>query len=89
MEPFHEKTNILDNACIIDLDQPKHAAQAYSNIHCLPPVDFLLQELLLYTYLRLIQNVSARISLRGLRRLIWSIHNEGSIMLVFIVERPN
>ena len=36
-----------------------------------PPVDFLFQESLLYTSIPLRRNVSARISLRGLRWLIW------------------
>ena len=48
-----------------------HAAQAYPDRHFFPPVDILFQESLLYTSIPLRRNVSARISLRGLRRLIW------------------
>ena len=55
----------------IDHDQPKHAAQADSDTHFSPPVNFLFQESLLYTSITLRRNVSARIILRGLRRLIW------------------
>ena len=51
-------------------DQPKHAAQAYPDRHLSPPVDFLFQEALLFTSIPLIRNVSSRIRLRGLRRLI-------------------
>ena len=64
-----------------------HAAQAYPDKHFSPPVDFLFQESLLYTSVPLRRNVSARISLRGVRRLIWvdtlrRAHNVG-----FLVER--
>ena len=50
-------------------------------------VDFLFQESLLYTSILLRRNVSARISLRGLRMLIWvdtlrRVHNVG-----FLTER--
>ena len=55
----------------IDPDQLKHAAQVNPDWHFSPPVDFLLQESFLYTCIPLRRNVSARISLRGLRRLIW------------------
>ena len=41
------------------------------NRHFLPSVNVLFQESLLYTSIQLRRNVSARISLRGLRRLIW------------------
>ena len=51
-------------------DQPKHAVQAFPKRHYSPPVDFLFQELLIYTSIPLRQNVSNWISLRGLRRLI-------------------
>ena len=67
-EPSRWKTNIVDS---IDPDQPKHAAQAYPYGHFSLPVDFLFQESLLYTSIPRRRNVSARISLRGLRRLIW------------------
>ena len=70
----------MDSALSIDPDLPKHAAQAYPDRHCSPPVDFLFQESLLYTSITLSRNVSARISLPGFRRLIWGqyitqIHN--------------
>ena len=45
-------------------------------------VDFLFQESLFYTSIPLKRNVSARISLRGLRSLIWSIHYVEAIMLL-------
>ena len=51
-------------------DHPKHAAQAYPDIHFSPPVDLLFLESLLYTSIPLRRNMSARISLRGLRKLI-------------------
>ena len=44
--------------------------QAYPDRHFPPPVDFLFQESLVYTSILLRRNVSAWISLRGLRRLI-------------------
>ena len=53
-----------------DPDQSKHFVQANPDIHFSPPVDFLFQESLHYTSISLSRNVSARISLRGLRRLI-------------------
>ena len=53
-----------------DLDLPKHAALANPDRHISPPVDFLFQESLLYTSIPLRRNVSARISMCGLRRLI-------------------
>ena len=61
----------MDTAYSIDPDQPKHATQAYPDRHVSPPVDFLFQKSLLYTSIPLRRNVSARISLRGQRRLIW------------------
>ena len=70
-EPSREKTNNVDSALSIDPDQPKHAVQAYPDIHFSPPLDFLFHESIIYTYIPLRRNVSARISLRGLRRLIW------------------
>ena len=70
-EPSSEKTNTVDSAYSIDLDQSKHAAQANPDKHISPSVDFLLQESLLYTYIPLRLDVSARISLRGLKRPIW------------------
>ena len=54
----------------MDPDQPKHAAEANPNRHFSPPVYFLFQETLLYTSIPLRRNVSARISLRELRKLI-------------------
>ena len=39
----------MDSALSIDPGQPKHAAQAYQDRHFLPPVDFLFQEISLYT----------------------------------------
>ena len=54
----------------IDPDQPKHAAQAYSDIYFSPPVDFLFQESLLFISIPLRWNISTRISLRGLCRYI-------------------
>ena len=63
----------MDSAKSIDPDPPKHAEhakQANPDRHFLP-LFFLFQESLLYTYIPLRWNVSARISLRGLRRLIW------------------
>ena len=70
-----------------DPDQPKHASQAYHDRHSSPPVAFLFQESLLYTSILLRRNVLARISLRGLRKLICvdtlrRVHNVG-----FIVEQ--
>ena len=77
----------MDFTSSIDQDQPKHAAQANPDSHFSPPVDFLFQESLLYTSIPLRRNVSARISLRRLRRLIWvdtlrRVYNVG-----FLVER--
>ena len=66
---------------ILDTDQTKHAAQDNPNRHFSPPVTFLFQESILYTSIPLKRNVSARITLRGLGRLIW-VDNVG-----FIVER--
>ena len=64
------RTNIMASAYCIDPDQPKHAAQAFPDRHFSAAVDFLFQESLIYTSIPLKRNVSARISLRGLRRLI-------------------
>ena len=71
----------------MDLDQPKHATQANPDRRFSPPVDFLIQESLLYPSIPLKGNVSAVISLRGLPRLIWidtlrRVHN-----VSFLVER--
>ena len=67
-EPSREKTNIVVSTLSIDPDQLK---QAYPDRHFSPPVDFLFQESFLYTSISQRRNVSARISLRGLRTLIW------------------
>ena len=85
-EPSHEKTNIVDSAYSIDPDQPKHAAQANPDIHCSPPVDFLFQESLLYTSIPRRRNVSTRITLRGLRKLIWIDKLRGVHTVGFLVE---
>ena len=71
----------------VGTDPPKRAVHANPDRHCLPPVDFLFQESLLYTSIPLRRNVSAPISLRGLLRLIWvdtlrRVHNIG-----FLAER--
>ena len=86
-----EKTNIVDSALSIVSDQLKHAAQANPDRHFSPPVDFLFQESLLYTSIPLRRYVSARISLRGLRTLIWFDtlrrgHNVGFLAGRFIVD---
>ena len=65
------KTNSVDSALNIEPDQPRHAAQAIPDRHFSPYVEFLFQESLLYTYILLRRNMSARLSLRGLHRLIW------------------
>ena len=62
-------------------------ALATSDIYSSPPVDLLFHESLLYTSIPLWWNVSGRISLRGLRRLIridtlCRVYNVG-----FLVER--
>ena len=72
-------------AYIIDPDQPKHAAQANPDRHYSPPVDCM--ESLLYTSFPLRRNVSARISLRGLRRLIWVDSLNIVYNIGFLVER--
>ena len=46
------------------------AARDNPDRHFSPPVDFLFQESLVYTSIFMRRNVSARISLRGLRSLI-------------------
>ena len=48
-ESSREKTISVDSAQSIDLDQSKHAPQAYPDRHFSPSVDFLFQESLLYT----------------------------------------
>ena len=70
-EPVRGKTNIVVTELSIDPDQPKHAAQANSSRHFSPPVNFLFHESLLNTSIPLRREVSARIILSGLRRLIW------------------
>ena len=77
IEPFHEKTNIVDP------DQPKFAARANPDRHFSTLVDFLFQESLLYTSISQRRNVSTRITLRGLRRVIWVDTLRRAIMLVF------
>ena len=62
-KPTRKPTFFVD---CIDSDQPDHAAQANPDSKA-----FLFQESLLFTSIPLRRNVSARISLRGLRRLIW------------------
>ena len=86
-EPSHGKNNILDSASSIDSDQSKHAAQANPDRYCSPSVSFLFQESLLYTFISQRRNVSARICLIGMCRLIWvdtfsRCHNVG-----YLVER--
>ena len=63
-------------------DPPAQSAHAYPNSQVSPTVYFLFQESLLYTSIPLRRDVSARISQRGLRWLIWvdilrSDHNAG------------
>ena len=92
IKPSREKTNIIDSALSIDPDQPKHAAQANPDRHLSPPADVLYQESLFFTALSLGRNVSARISLLGLRRLIWvdasrRSHNVGFLAGRFILIR--
>ena len=65
-----EKSNIIDSAESIDTDHPKPAAEDNPDRLFSPPVEFLLQESLLYTSISMIRNVSAQISLRGLRSMI-------------------
>ena len=62
---FSMRTTYQTHMC-----RPKHAAQAYPDRHFSPAVDFLFQESLLYTSITLRWNVSALISLHGLRGLI-------------------
>ena len=50
------------------------------------PVDFLFQESLLYTYIPLRRNVSARISLRGMRMLV-RVDTLRRVHHFFFVER--
>ena len=66
----------------IDSDQPKYAAQANPDRHFSTSVDFLFQESLLFTSIPMRRNVSAWISMLGLRRLICvdtlrRVHNGG------------
>ena len=63
------------------------ALQANRDRYFSPPVDFLFQESLLFTSLPLRRNVSARISLRGLRRLIWVDTLRRDHTVGFLVER--
>ena len=49
-DPNYQKTNIVDIALGID-NQYKHAAQPYPDRQISPPVFFLFQEQLLYTYI--------------------------------------
>ena len=65
------KTKYKPSALSIDPDQLKHAAQSNPNRLFSPPVDLLFHVSLLYTSIPLRRNVSARVSLHGLRRLIW------------------
>ena len=60
--------------------------QANLDRHFSLRVDFLFQEPLLYTSIPLRRNVSARISLRGVHRLIWVDNYAEAIMLVFSLD---
>ena len=57
--------------------------------HFSPPVDFLFHESLLFISIPLRRNVSARISLRGMRRLIWVDTLRRSHNVGFLAERLN
>ena len=48
---FTRKLTVLTLRTCIDPDQPKHAAQANTDRHFSPPMDFQFQESLLYTYI--------------------------------------
>ena len=65
---------------LCNLDQPKHAAQAYPDRHFSPPVDFLFQESLLYTSIPWDGRCRSGSVCAG-----WSgsIHYADAIMLVF------
>ena len=73
----------MDSTSSVDPNPPKHAEETNPDRLFSPSVDILFQESLLYTSISLRRNVLARISLRGQRRLIWSIHYADAIMLVF------
>ena len=62
------RINFMASALSIEPDQ--HAAQANPDRHFSSPGGFMFQESLLYTSIPLRRNVSARISLRRLRKLI-------------------
>ena len=77
----------MHSAKSIDPDQPKHAAKANLGRRFSSPVYFLFYETLIYTSIPLRRNVSTRISLCGIRRVIWidtlrSVHN-----VRFLLER--
>ena len=69
-------------------EQPKHAEQVYPNRLFSPPVDFLFQESLRNTSILLRRNVSARISLRELCRLIWIDTLRRGQNVGFLAGRP-
>ena len=77
-------------------DQPKHAAQANPGRHFSHSVGFLFQESLLETSFPLRRKMSARISLCGMRSMIWvdtlcRVHNvvflsrNASYVLIYLV----
>ena len=68
--PNNGKTKIVESALSIDTDQCKQIAQANPDRHVSPSVDFMFQESLLYIYIPLRRNVSVRIKLHGLLRLM-------------------
>ena len=77
----------------INLDQPKHAALTYPDRQFQLPLDFLFQESLLYTSIPLRRDVSAQISLHGLRSLICvdslrRVHTVGFLVewLIYILK---
>ena len=55
----------------VSTHQPKQTGQANPDGHFSPHVDFLFRESLPYTSFPLKRNVSARISLHRLHRLVW------------------
>ena len=70
-------------------DQPKHAAQANPDRHFSPYVEFSVSEIITLYLSSPRRNMSAHISLRGLRRQIWVdtlriVHDAG-----FLMERLN
>ena len=92
-ELSNEKPNIVDPEYIIDPYQLKHAAQASPDRHFSPPVDFLFRNHYSIPLILLRWNVSARISLRGQRKLICSdtlrrVNNVGFLLerLIFICD---